>query len=99
MSDDNDEDLPDDARNKQIIDFFEAQQKSSQPDVAKESIAFLDNNIRMLQPPDLFGTQRDSTEWFNIHSPRSKDTLAAIHVWIDEHKEHQLAGEISHKVG
>jgi Virulence-associated protein E len=69
------------------------------PDVATEYIAFLDNAIRMLQPADLFSGQRDSNEWFNLHGPKPKDMLATIHIWMEEHKDHSLVGEVSHKVG
>ena len=75
----------------------EWQQKQS--DVANEYIKFLDNAIRMLQPVDLFSGQRDSNEWLNLHSPKSKNMLATIHIWIEEHKDHSLVGEMSHKVG
>jgi hypothetical protein len=70
------------------------------PDVAVGYIAFLDNAIRMLQPTDFFSeVKANRDEWFNLYTSDSKDTFAAISVFVETNKDHQEVGTIIHKVG
>jgi hypothetical protein len=70
------------------------------PDVADSYIAFLDDAIRMLQPPDLFGTATSNRdEWFVLLNAASKDTLAAITVFVQANQDHPKIREIDYKIG